>query len=205
MQELGNIQNVGQGAYWNRATPRRTAQHKEAVAGRQSMHYTAPEEAMNSIEAILALVAESAEKTAGGIIANEQTTTSSARKTDTIFGRIDRNFGVEPLSYKNMWKVLKTVVKEIGEIKEASSGRFFLGVSERLDKATTLMQFGSIVDYLEEGNVFSQGKVPPEAAGGAAGQIAANPTMSLQVQANIVPDMALRLLGGTRLGASVPW
>jgi len=116
---------------------------------------------------------------------------SDTRKSNI---KVDRNFGVEPLSYKNMWNVLKTVVKEIGVIKEAHHGKFFLGVSERIDKATTLMEFGSLADYLEEN---SDAPLKNKLSGTPKvtdGPFAFDPVTLLQAQANIVPKVALQLL-----------
>jgi len=181
----------------------------------------ASEEATPSVGAILAPTAEAAENASSGPVADEAkstlreqfrewidevgsaverrrktATSSNGGSTETLVNT-DRNFGVEQLSYKNMWKVLKTVVKEIDDIKKANSGRFFLGVNERLEKATTLMEFGSIADYLEERSTFRQKTVPPEATDGEAGRIVADPAASVQAQANVVPEVALHLLAGT--------
>ena len=135
------------------------------------------------IREILAAIAES-----------EQEAALSKSDTQLANSRIDRTFGVEPLSYKNMWKVLKTVVREIGVIKEAHHGKFFLGVSERIDKATTLMEFGSLADYLEEN---SDAPLKNKLSGTpkvTADPFASDPVTLLQAQANIVPEVALQLL-----------
>ncbi len=211
MRELGSIQNVGRGAYVNNATPRKAARDKGGGGGQPGQNAAA-------------VIGESVRKTAAGTLADEPKSTlrksfvESFSEADSVaergretamfsdsqsastFGKIDRSFGVEEMTYANMWKVLKTAVREIGEIKEAISGQFFLGVTERLEKANTLMEFDLIADYTEEkenqGNRFSLEMVPPEATDGEAGRIVADPEASLQAQANVVPDMALHLLGG---------
>lgn len=67
---------------------------------------------------------------------------------ESLIHSMDMSFGVEKLTYKKMWKTLKTVTKEIGEIKEANTDRFALGVTERLEKVPSLMEFTSFSDYL---------------------------------------------------------
>lgn len=207
MQELGSIENVnvGRGAYVNNATPRKAVREKGG-GGRQPGQ-NAP-----------AVIGESAQKTAAGAAANEpkstlrkgsvesiseagsavehrgrETAISSDSQSAATLGKIDLSFGVEEMTYKNMWKVLKTVVKEIGDIKKATSGRFFLGVNKRLEKFTTLMEFGSLISFLAEQAKTSAEGVPS----GAAEQIAVDPEASLQAQANVVPDTALHLLAAT--------
>lgn len=181
----------------------------------------ASEEAVSSFKARLARMTEAVEKAASGTVAGEpkdgllrnliesiseagsavshgrETASSSDSESASMFGEMDRTFGVEQMTYSNMWKVLKTVFREIGEIKDAISGQFFLGVSERVERADTDMEFDSIADYIERGDTLSGKTVPTEAADGEAGQIVADPEASLQAQANVVPDTALHLLGGT--------
>jgi hypothetical protein len=135
------------------------------------------------IREILAAMAEGKQET----VLSENDTRKSSTK-------VDRNFGVEPLSYKNMWKVLKTVVREIGVIKEAHHGKFFLGVNERIDKAATLMEFDSLANYLQEN---SDAQLKNELSGTSkvtADPFASDPVTLLQAQANIVPEVALQLL-----------
>ena len=120
---------------------------------------------------------------------------ASDRHAARTKARIDLSFGVEPLSYKNMWNVLKTVVREIGDIKEASYGRFFLGVSQRVDKATTLMEFNSIAGYLEKKAARSLEAALSHAAKEPMGQITSDPAASLAAQASIAPETVLHLLG----------
>lgn len=205
MQELGSTQNVGRGVYVNNATPKKAIRDKGG-GGRQGEQNAA------------AVVGESARKTAADTIVGEpksgllenlseagsavnrgrETTTSSINHSAADYWKIDHTFGVEQMTYKRMWKVLKTVVREIGDIKEATSGQFSLGVSERLEKANTLMEFGLIIDSTEEENQenrFGLEMVPLEATDGEAGQIVADPEASLFAQANVVPERALRLLG----------
>lgn len=119
------------------------------------------------------------------------------RFSEVDFTKIDMSFGVEELSYKNMWKVLKIVAKERGDIKEANFARLLLGVNERLSKFSTQMEFGSIMDYLN--NVFDMNQeiTPEQIAGTAIDQIAVDPVMSLIAQANIAPNVALYLLTNT--------
>jgi hypothetical protein len=212
MQELGRTQNVGRGAYTNNATPRKAVRDKggggrqfgqndAAVTGiftRKTVAETAADEWQNAPRKNL--IDEIIE---GGseIKRSPKTAMSSGSHSAADYWKMDRSFGVEELSYKKMWKVLKTVVKEIGDIKEAASGQFFLGVSERLEKATTLMEFDLIIDNTEEEdqeNRFRVEMVPPEATDGEAERVVADPEASLQAQANVVPERALRLLGGAK-------
>ena len=128
------------------------------------------------------------------IAGGEQEAAPFKRDTQLANSRIDRTFGVEPISYKNMWKVLKTVVREIGDIKEAHHGRFFLGVNERLNTLTTLMEFDSIADYLEEN---SDAPLKNKLSGTSkvtADLVASDSVTLLQAQANIVAEVALHLL-----------
>ncbi len=209
MQELGSTQNVGRGAYVKNATPRKAVRDKggggrqfgqnaaavTGISARKSVAETVADEWQNTPQKSRA---DATNETASEVNRSPKTAMSSSNHSAADYWKMDRSFGVEKLTYKNMWTVLKTVVKEIGDIKEASSGQFFLGVSERLDKASTLMQFSSIVDYLNEGNPFGQKTVLPKAAGGEAGRLVADPNTFLRAQANVVPDTALHLLGGAK-------
>ena len=216
MQGIGSIQNVGGGFYTNKATPRKEVRDKGGGDGRQGGQNTAAvtgKSARNTIADSIAVepknplrkstiddkIIESGRKVDRG---RKPATSSNSSHSAADYWKMDRSFGVEKLSYKKMWKVLKTVVREIGDIKEASSGQFFLGVSERLEKATTLMQFGSIVDYLGKESSFTQKAVSrtghPKATYGEAGRIAADPNASLRAQANVAPEVALNLLAGEK-------
>lgn len=113
---------------------------------------------------------------------------------DVAEANIDLSFGVEQLNYKNMWKVLQTAVREIGEIKKAGTGRFFLGVVEPPDKVATLMEFNSIDGYLEKEAAMALEAILWGTADGPTGRIVANPAVSLDAQANIVPEVVLHLL-----------
>jgi len=126
----------------------------------------------------------------------EQEAVLSKRDTQLANSRIDLTFGVEPLSYKNMWKVLKTVVREIGDIKDAHHGRFFLGVNKRLDEPTMLMEFDSLADYLEESPDTPLKNTLSGASKRTAELMASDPVTIalLQAQANIMPEVALQLL-----------
>lgn len=205
MQELGSTQNVGRGVYVNNATPRKAVRDKGG-GGRQDGQNAAVvigESARKTIfgepkSDLLESLIESVSESGSAVNRGRKTTTSSISHSAADYWKIDHTFGVEQMTYKRMWKVLKTVVREIGDIKEATSGQFFLGVSERLEKANTLMEFDLIIDSTEsenQENRFRLEMVPPEATDGEAGQIVADPEASLFAQANVVPERALRLLG----------
>ena len=214
MQELGSIQDVGRDAYTNNATSRKAARDKggegrqfgqnaAAVTGifaRKTVAETIADEWQNTLQKSLADVLNG---TAREVNRSPKNATFSSNHSAADYWKMDRNFGVEELSYKNMWKVLKTVVREIGDIKEANSGRFFLGVDERLEKFTTLMQFGSIGDYLDKGDILGQKPTTLEKPkDGKTGWIMADPKASIKAQANVTPGAALNLLAGARKAQS---
>lgn len=216
MQGLGRTENVDPVAYANKAAPRKSVRSKEGAGKRagpkkaKSARERQPAEnitgdawvdalprtwAKSFAECIRELLAqlESAERTAG--ISDKHPTATDGHSAATN-ARIDLNFGVEQLSYKNMWKVLKTVVREIGDIKEASTGRFFLGVSERVDKATTLMEFSSMAGYMEKKAAKVLDDTLSNLADGSAERIMSDPATSLDAQANTAPETVLHLLTG---------
>ncbi len=205
MQELGSTQNVGRGVYVNNATPRKAVRDKGGGGrqGGQNAAVVIGESARKTIfgepkSGLLKSLIESVSEAGSAVNRGRETTTSSSSHSAADSRKIDHTFGVEQMTYKKMWKVLKTAVREIGDIKEAASGQFFLGVSERLEKATTLMEFDLIIDNTEEENQenrFRVEMVPPEATDGEAEYIVADPEASLLAQANVVPERALRLLG----------
>jgi len=100
-----------------------------------------PEETKSSANGKSAAPAEITENLAERVI-------SVLDERERLIHTMDMSFGVEKLTYKKMWKTLKTVVKEIGNIKEANEDRFALGVTKRLDNVPTLMEFRSFDDYL---------------------------------------------------------
>jgi hypothetical protein len=104
------------------------------------------------------------------------------------------NFGFEPLSYKQMWKVLKTVVKEIGNIREAQDKRFSLDAKERLDTPSTHMEFSSLVDYLKKHSNASLKNLLSGPLKQMAEQIASDSDTSLHTQLSIKPQDAVELL-----------
>ncbi len=208
MQGLGRTESVNPVAYANKATSGRSVRGREG-AGRRAGPKKAKtgqrqQSAENTndnvwIDRLPSTSARSFQEYVHELLTRLDSARGPAAFVDKhvigVIAKIDLNFGVEQLSYKNMWKVLKTVVKEIGDIKEASSGRFFLGVSERMDKAATLMEFGSLGDYLTNGTGVPPEDVLSDAAENVAGKIVSDPAASLEIQAGIVPEMALHLLG----------
>ena len=212
MQRLGRTENVNPVAYANKAAPGKSVRGKEAAGRRAGPKKTKSVRERQPAENITGDVWVDALPGTWGMSFREyirelltqlenakRTVASSDRHSADIHSaatntRIDLNFGVEQLSYKNMWKVLKTVVKEIGDIKEASFGRFFLGVSQRLDKASTFMEFSSMAGYFEEKATMSLEAILSDLTKGTRDQIVSGFSTSLYAQANILPETALHLL-----------
>lgn len=217
MQRLGRTEYLVPNAYVNKAAPGKAVVNRQGRRGPAAKEKAAAGDFAASVKATSGNQSQSAEN-ADGVLASIRPRTSprtfrewiqqildslekgprgaASSKFDeaAAYAKIDLSFGVEELTYKNMWKVLKTVVKEIGVIKEASSGKFFLGVSQRLDKATTLMEFGSLAGFLKKKAAMSLEAILSDLTKGTTGQIVSDPASSLDGQGNIVPEAALRLL-----------
>jgi len=189
MSELGNVQSVGNAMRANNAAGTKKANGRGTPNTIQSASSkaAAPGQAKSSAIEKSVAAAEITENLAERVI-------STVDERDKFIHAIDLSFGVEKPSYKNMWKVLKTVVKEIGVIKEANVGRFALGVTQRLDGARTLMEFGSLADYLRKktGNINEE--TWKESGTALAHEIAGDPVTAEQAQGNISPHRAMTFL-----------
>jgi len=189
MSGLGNIQSVGHAMRANVTTGGRKTNGKQTAGNSESASSKArssKEIKLSAREKSIA-AAEIAENIAERVI-------STVDEREKYLHAIDLSFGVEKLSYKNMWKVLKTVVKEIGVIKEANTGRFALGVSQRLDNAKTLMEFGSLKDFLHEKTDHMNEDTWKESGTSLAHGIASDPDAAERAQANISPHRAMAFL-----------
>ena len=188
MSELGNVQSVGNEMRANNTGSKKA--HGKRNAGKSASANSTvhiPEDTKTSAQDKSAAATEIAENLAERVI-------SVLDDREKYLHAIDLSFGVEKLSYKNMWKVLKTVVKEIGDIKEANMGRFALGVTQRLDEATTLMEFGSLADYLHNKTDNINEDTWKESGTSLAHEIAGDPAAAEQAQGNISPHRAMAFL-----------
>ncbi|MFH1718019.1 MAG: hypothetical protein ABIF19_11745 [Planctomycetota bacterium] len=116
---------------------------------------------------------------------------------DKFIHAMDLSFGAERLSHKNMWKKLKTAVKETGDIKDANTDRLGLEVTERPDETITLMEFRSFKDYLSSEMKNINEDAWEKSGTSLAHEIADDPAAAEQVQGNISPHRAVSLLSET--------
>jgi len=189
MSGLGNIQSVGRAMHVS-GTPRNgknKGKHVGTGSKAASSATPAPEETQSSASSKSVTPAEIADNLAERVI-------SVLDDREKYIHAMDLSFGVEKPSYKKMWKVLKTVVKEIGDIKEANTGRFALGVARRLDEAPTLMEFGSLTDYLHDKTTNINEDTWKEYGSSLAHQITDNAAAAEQAQGNISAHRATAFL-----------
>jgi len=146
-----------------------------------------PEEARSSASRKSVAPAEYDENLAERVIATMD-------EREKYLHAIDLSFGVEKPSYKKMWRALKTVVREIGDIKKANAGRFALGVAQRLDEAPTLMEFQSLPDYLRVKTANINEDTWKEYGSSLAHEIARDPAAAEQAQGNISAHRATAFL-----------
>ncbi len=189
MSELGNVQSVGNEMLANNAAVGSKTKGKQTAGSSESATSKAvvPEDTKSLAHSKSVAAAAIAENLAEKVI-------TVMDEREQYLHAIDLSFGVEELSYKNMWKVLKTVVKEIGDIKEANAGRFALGVTQRLDNAKTLMEFGSLSDYLHNKTDHINQDTWKESGTSLAHEIAGDPVAAEQAQGNISAHRAMAFL-----------
>lgn len=193
MSGLGNVQPVGNSMHAHAATGGKQGNGKQTAGNSESTI----SKAHNSREAELS----PHDKPVGATRNDEnlaERVISEMDEREKYLHTIDLSFGVEKLSYKNMWRTLKTVVKEIGDIKEANENRFALGVEQRLDEAPTLMEFTSFEDYLSrEIKDFNEDSWKANGAA-LAHEIAENAISSKETIGNISPHRVVFLLTETK-------